>query len=216
MYSGISELQQPLSPYSQSTLSKVTSSLNKYVETIVSKEANFRLASTTSSNLTRTTRFSFLQVNHQTIEQDHLKDLPRFGLEAITVNPLRRKSHLAHTTKMKETIPRKKVVVAITGATGAQIGIHILQTLRRLNVETHLIISKWAAETIKYETDYTPSAVKALADHAYSAHDLAAPIASGSYRVDGMIVAPCSVKTLAAINAGAEKAGAICAGDAVQ
>ncbi|GKT66387.1 3-octaprenyl-4-hydroxybenzoate carboxy-lyase UbiX [Colletotrichum tofieldiae] len=103
---------------------------------------------------------------------------------------------------MKETIPRKKVVVAITGATGAQIGIHILQTLRRLNVETHLIISKWAAETIKYETDYTPSAVKALADHAYSAHDLAAPIASGSYRVDGMIVAPCSVKTLAAINAG--------------
>lgn len=103
---------------------------------------------------------------------------------------------------MRDTYPRQKVIVAITGATGAQIGIHILQTLRRLNVETHLIISKWAAETIKYETDYTPSAVKALADHAYSAHDLAAPIASGSYRVDGMIVAPCSVKTLAAINAG--------------
>ncbi|KAF0315745.1 Flavin prenyltransferase PAD1 [Colletotrichum sp. SAR11_59] len=103
---------------------------------------------------------------------------------------------------MRDTYPRKKIIVAITGATGAQIGIHILQTLRRLNVETHLIISKWAAETIKYETDYTPSAVKALADHAYSAHDLAAPIASGSYRVDGMIVAPCSVKTLAAINAG--------------
>ncbi|KAH0431809.1 hypothetical protein CcaCcLH18_06812 [Colletotrichum camelliae] len=103
---------------------------------------------------------------------------------------------------MRDTYPRKKIIVAITGATGAQIGIHILQTLRRLNVETHLIISKWAAETIKYETDYTPSAVKALADHAYSAHDLAAAIASGSYRVDGMIVAPCSVKTLAAINAG--------------
>ncbi|KAL0938124.1 3-octaprenyl-4-hydroxybenzoate carboxy-lyase UbiX [Colletotrichum truncatum] len=103
---------------------------------------------------------------------------------------------------MRETQPRKKIIVAITGATGAQIGIHILQTLRRLNVETHLIISKWAAETIKWETDYTPSAVKALADHAYNAHDLAAPIASGSYRVDGMIVAPCSVKTLAAINAG--------------
>ncbi|KAF4813662.1 Flavin prenyltransferase PAD1 [Colletotrichum siamense] len=103
---------------------------------------------------------------------------------------------------MRDTYPRKKIIIAITGATGAQIGIHILQTLRRLNVETHLIISKWAAETIKYETDYTPSAVKALADHAYSAHDLAAPIASGSYRVDGMIVAPCSVKTLAAINAG--------------
>lgn len=103
---------------------------------------------------------------------------------------------------MKETTPRKRIIVAITGATGAQIGIHILQTLRRLNVETHIIISKWAAETIKFETDYTPAAVRALADHAYSSHDLAAPIASGSYRVDGMIVAPCSVKTLAAINAG--------------
>ncbi|KAK1641485.1 flavoprotein [Colletotrichum phormii] len=74
---------------------------------------------------------------------------------------------------MKDTTPRKKIIVALTGATGAQIGIHILQTLRRLNVETHLIISKWAAETI-----------------------------NGSYRVDGMIVVPCSVKTLAAINAG--------------
>lgn len=103
---------------------------------------------------------------------------------------------------MKETTPRKKIIVAITGATGAQIGIRLLQTLRRLNVETHIIISKWAAETIKWETDYTPAAIKALADHSYSSHDLAAPIASGSYRVDGMIVAPCSVKTLAAINAG--------------
>ncbi|KAK6208602.1 3-octaprenyl-4-hydroxybenzoate carboxy-lyase UbiX [Colletotrichum tabaci] len=103
---------------------------------------------------------------------------------------------------MEDTTPRKKIIVAITGATGAQIGIRILQTLRRLNVETHLIISKWAAETMKHETDYTPSAVKALADHAYSSHDLAAPIASGSCRVDGMIVAPCSVRTLAAINAG--------------
>lgn len=103
---------------------------------------------------------------------------------------------------MKDPTPRKKIIVAITGATGAQIGIHLLQTLRRLNVETHIIISKWAAETIKWETDYTPAAIKALADHAYSSHDLAAPIASGSYRVDGMIVVPCSVKTLAAINAG--------------
>lgn len=103
---------------------------------------------------------------------------------------------------MKETQPRMKIIVALTGATGAQIGIHILQTLRRLNVETHLIISKWAAETIKYETDYTPAAVRALADYSYSSHDLAAPIASGSFRVDGMIVVPCSVRTLAAINAG--------------
>ncbi len=103
---------------------------------------------------------------------------------------------------MRDQIARKKIIVAITGATGAAIGIQILSTLRRLNVETHLIISKWAAETIKYEKDYAPANVRALADHAYNSADLAAPIASGSYQVDGMIVAPCSVKTLAAINAG--------------
>ncbi|KAF4333268.1 3-octaprenyl-4-hydroxybenzoate carboxy-lyase [Fusarium beomiforme] len=90
----------------------------------------------------------------------------------------------------------------MTSATGAAIGIRTLQLLRELNVETHLIISKWAAETIKYETDYTPSSVRALADHAYNSQDLAAPIASDSYPVDGMIIVPCSVKTLAGINAG--------------
>ncbi|KAF4450352.1 hypothetical protein F53441_6476 [Fusarium austroafricanum] len=90
----------------------------------------------------------------------------------------------------------------MTGAAGAAIGIHVLSTLRRLNVKTHLIISKWAAETIKYETDYTPATVRALADHVYNHSDLAAPIASGSFHLDGMIVVPCSVKALAAINAG--------------
>ncbi|SPJ88011.1 probable 3-octaprenyl-4-hydroxybenzoate carboxy-lyase [Fusarium torulosum] len=97
---------------------------------------------------------------------------------------------------------RRRIIIAITGATGAQIGIQVLQTLRKLHVETHLIISKWAAETIRYETDYSPAAVRALADHAYNSNDLAAPIASGSYQIDGMIIVPCSVKTLAAINSG--------------
>ncbi|KAJ4010978.1 phenylacrylic acid decarboxylase [Fusarium irregulare] len=96
---------------------------------------------------------------------------------------------------------RKRIIVALTGATGAATGIHILSTLRHLNVEIHLIISKWAAETIEYETDYTPTAVRSLADHVYNPSELAAPIASGSFHIDGMIVAPCSVKTLAAINA---------------
>ncbi|KAI1257911.1 hypothetical protein MGN70_000956 [Eutypa lata] len=104
---------------------------------------------------------------------------------------------------MGSSIPdRKRIIVAITGATGAEIGIRLLQTLRRLNVETHVIISKWAGETIKWETNYTTATVRALADHAYSHHDLAAPISSGSFPVDGMIVVPCSVRTLAAINAG--------------
>lgn len=97
---------------------------------------------------------------------------------------------------------RKKIIVALTGATGAILGIKALTALRRLNVETHLIMSKWAESTIKYETDYTPQNVRALADFSYSNYNMAAPIASGSYRCDGMIVIPCSMKSLAAINVG--------------
>lgn len=69
-------------------------------------------------------------------------------------------------------------------------------------METHLIISRWAEQTIKYETDYTPSNVRALADHVHSVSDQAAPISSGSFRLDGMIILPCSMKTLAGVNAG--------------
>lgn len=97
---------------------------------------------------------------------------------------------------------RKKIVVAMTGATGAILGIKVLIALRRLNVETHLVISKWAGETIKYETDYHPTNVRSLADHIYNINDMAAPIASGSFRADGMIVVPCSMKSLAAMAMG--------------
>ncbi|OQE14114.1 hypothetical protein PENSTE_c038G07968 [Penicillium steckii] len=99
-------------------------------------------------------------------------------------------------------LPRRRIIVAITGATGAILGIKALIALRRLNIETHLVISKWAEATIKQETDYSPSNIRALADHSYNPHDLAAPIASGSFRVKGMIVAPCSMKTLSAISTG--------------
>lgn len=97
---------------------------------------------------------------------------------------------------------RTRIIVAMTGATGALLGIKALIALRRLNVETHLILSHWAEATIRYETDYTPAAVRALADHSYSNRDQAAPISSGSFHADGMVVLPCSVKTMAAINAG--------------
>ncbi|KAH8646117.1 flavoprotein [Xylariales sp. PMI_506] len=97
---------------------------------------------------------------------------------------------------------RKRIVVAMTGATGAILGIKILIALRRLNVETHLIMSKWAEATLKYETDYTPKTVRALADYTHNSHDLAAPVSSGSFRTDGMVVVPCSMKTLAAVSAG--------------
>jgi phenylacrylic acid decarboxylase len=90
----------------------------------------------------------------------------------------------------------------MTGATGAILGIKTLIALRRLNVETHLIISKWAEATIKYETDYSPRNVRALADHVHNINDMAAPVSSGSFKTDGMIVVPCSMKTLAAINSG--------------
>ncbi|KAK1242920.1 hypothetical protein MKX08_005732 [Trichoderma sp. CBMAI-0020] len=97
---------------------------------------------------------------------------------------------------------RKRIVVAMTGATGTILGIRLLIALRRLNVETHLVISKWAEQTLKYETDYHPSNVRALADHVYGINDMAAAISSGSFRVDGMIVVPCSMKTLASITTG--------------
>ncbi|GAB1196621.1 phenylacrylic acid decarboxylase [Aspergillus pseudonomiae] len=97
---------------------------------------------------------------------------------------------------------RKRIVVAMTGATGSILGIKVLIALRRLNVETHLVISKWAEATIKYETDYHPRNVRALADYVHSINDMAAPVSSGSFKTDGMIVVPCSMKTLAAINSG--------------
>ncbi|KAF2166317.1 hypothetical protein M409DRAFT_36753 [Zasmidium cellare ATCC 36951] len=97
---------------------------------------------------------------------------------------------------------RKQIVVAMTGATGQILGIKTLQSLRGLNVETHLIMSHWAETTLKYETDYSPANVRALADHTHSVHDMAAPVSSGSFKCDGMIIVPCSAKSLGAIAAG--------------
>ncbi len=95
-----------------------------------------------------------------------------------------------------------KLVIGMTGATGAAIGVRLLATLRDLDVETHLVISKWARATIQMETPYSVQEVSALASKTYSEHDQAAAISSGSFRVDGMIVVPCSMKTLAGIRSG--------------
>lgn len=95
-----------------------------------------------------------------------------------------------------------KVIVGLTGATGTIFGIRILQLLKESNVETHVILSPWAKANIKYETSYTVEDIKQLADYTYSHKDQAARISSGSFRVDGMIVAPCSMKTLASIRTG--------------
>lgn len=95
-----------------------------------------------------------------------------------------------------------KLVVGMTGATGAVIGIRLLQALQKLGVETHLVLSQWARATIEMETDYTVREVCALADYLYGPKDQAAAISSGSFRTDGMVVAPCSMKTVAAIRIG--------------
>ncbi len=95
-----------------------------------------------------------------------------------------------------------RILVGITGATGAIYGIRLLELLREAGVETHLIISKPAERTIGWETPYSMDEVRALAFRAYPVADIAAEPSSGSFLHDGMIIAPCSVKTLAAIAAG--------------
>ena len=96
-----------------------------------------------------------------------------------------------------------RLIVGMTGATGAPLGIALLQALRDMpDVETHLVMSKWAKTTIELETPYSARDVAELADFAHSPADQAAVISSGSFRTDGMIVIPCSMKTLAGIRAG--------------
>jgi len=95
-----------------------------------------------------------------------------------------------------------KVIVAITGATGAIYGIHLLQALRGAKVGTELIVSKWARVTIEQETDFSYAEVTAMADVVHASGDVSAPISSGSARIDAMVVCPCSMKTLAGIRSG--------------
>jgi polyprenyl P-hydroxybenzoate and phenylacrylic acid decarboxylases len=88
-----------------------------------------------------------------------------------------------------------KLIVGMTGATGAPLGVALLKALREMpEVETHLVMSKWAKTTIELETPYSAREVAALADFSHSPADQAAVISSGSFRTDGMIVIPCSMK----------------------
>ena len=92
-----------------------------------------------------------------------------------------------------------KIIVGMTGATGAIYGVRILERLRAAGVETHLVISRWGARTLLHETPYTREQVEALASVTYAPTDMGAAISSGSFQTAGMIVVPCSAKTLAAI-----------------
>jgi polyprenyl P-hydroxybenzoate/phenylacrylic acid decarboxylase-like protein len=93
----------------------------------------------------------------------------------------------------------QRLIVGISGASGAVLGIRLLQVLARSAVETHVVISPSAAQTISSETDWTVRQVEALAKVVHSPRDIGATIASGSFRTMGMVIAPCSVKTMSSI-----------------
>ena len=95
-----------------------------------------------------------------------------------------------------------RIIVGITGATGTVFGVRALQVLKDSGVETHLVVSKWGARTLLHETPFTLDYVKSLASCTYGDTDQGAAISSGSFVTDGMLVAPCSTRTLAAIASG--------------
>ncbi|MBV9251389.1 MAG: UbiX family flavin prenyltransferase [Acetobacteraceae bacterium] len=96
----------------------------------------------------------------------------------------------------------KRIVVAMTGTTGAAYGITVLAALAELGVESHLVLSRWAEVTILKETGRTAREIAAMASVVHARDNQGASIASGSFRHDGMIIAPCSMKTLSAIRHG--------------
>jgi 4-hydroxy-3-polyprenylbenzoate decarboxylase len=94
---------------------------------------------------------------------------------------------------------RMKLVVGMSGASGAIYGLRLLEVLKKLDIETHLVMSDAAKRTIVYETDRRIEEVKELATHVHELADVGACISSGSFRHDGMVIAPCSIKTLSAL-----------------
>jgi 4-hydroxy-3-polyprenylbenzoate decarboxylase len=96
----------------------------------------------------------------------------------------------------------RRLIVGLTGATGAILGVRLLEALKDCEVESHLIISKWAQRTIEHETPYTVKQVCALASVYHGSGNMAAEISSGSFLTEGMIVIPCSMRTLGSIASG--------------
>lgn len=140
---------------------------------------------------------------------NHLKNTRHsYAISTIlpNTNPATKKPLISHTPcrcySQSGSQHPKRIVVGVTGATGTIFAVHLLEQLRKLNVETHLVMSKWASVTLKYETDLVDQQLRDLATYNYASRDLAAPISSGSFLHDGMIIVPCSVKTLAAVRMG--------------
>jgi 4-hydroxy-3-polyprenylbenzoate decarboxylase len=93
----------------------------------------------------------------------------------------------------------KRLIVGISGASGTIYGVRLLEVLRQAAVEVHLVMSGSARRVVELESDYTVAEIEALADYIHDNDDIAAPISSGSFRTGGMIIAPCSIKSLSAI-----------------
>ncbi len=94
---------------------------------------------------------------------------------------------------------KKNLIVGMTGASGAIFGVRVLEVLRDTNVTTHLVVSKWAQQTLEHETTLKLHDLKGLADAYYAPGEMGARVSSGSFITDGMVIAPCSAKSLAAI-----------------
>src|SRR5438128_8953445 len=103
---------------------------------------------------------------------------------------------------MAEKSGRSRLIVGISGASGAIYGARLLELLRPLPVETHLVISRAAEVTLVLETGLKPAAVRSRADVVHAIGDLAAPISSGSFKTIGMVIAPCSIRSMAEIASG--------------
>jgi flavin prenyltransferase len=101
--------------------------------------------------------------------------------------------------KYAPEVKMSKLIIGISGASGVVYGIRMLEALRAENVETHLVITESAIKNLEIETKYTVQNLESLADVIYDVEDVGAAVASGSFKVDGMVVAPCSIKTLSSI-----------------
>lgn len=103
---------------------------------------------------------------------------------------------------MTDRAAPRRLIVALTGATGSIYGVRLLQVLQGTDVETHLIVSRWGARTLVEETPYSLEEVKSMAAVVHDANDQGAALSSGSFVTLGMVIAPCSMKTLSAIASG--------------
>ncbi|MDP6343257.1 MAG: UbiX family flavin prenyltransferase [Alphaproteobacteria bacterium] len=92
-----------------------------------------------------------------------------------------------------------RLIVGMTGATGAIFGVRLLEVLADSDIETHLVVSKWAQQTIEHETTVTVEDLRRLADATYSPGDMGAKVSSGSFHTEGMVIVPCSMRSVAAI-----------------